>query len=87
MQLGVFVVFPAVLVAGFLVWVWVFVFHLFSGGFILFIYFWLRWVVVVVRGLFSSCSEWGQPFTVACGLLTGVASLVVGTDRRAFGLQ
>ena len=58
-----------------------------SGGFILFIYFWLRWVVVVVRGLFSSCSEWGQPFTVACGLLTGMSSLVVGTDRRAFGLQ
>ena len=42
----------------------------------LFIYFWLRWVFVAARGLFSSCSERGLLFVVVRGLLFAVASLV-----------
>ena len=42
----------------------------------LFIYFWLHWVFVAVRGLFSSCSEWGLLFVAVRGLLIAVASLV-----------
>ena len=37
--------------------------------------FWLCWVFVAVRGLFSSCGEWGLLFVAVCGLLTVVASL------------
>ena len=44
--------------------------------FYIFIYFWLRWVFVAARGLFSGCGEWGLPFLVVRGL-TAVASLVV----------
>ena len=43
----------------------------------LFFYFWLCWVFVTARGLFSSCGEQGLLFIVARGLLTAVASLVV----------
>ena len=42
----------------------------------LFIYFWLRWVFVAARGLFSSCGERGLLFVAVCGLLIAVASLV-----------
>ena len=42
-----------------------------------FIYlFWLHWVFVVARGLFSSCGEQGLLFVVVRGLLIVVASLV-----------
>ena len=39
-----------------------------------FIYFWLHWVFVAARGLFSSCSEPGLLFAVVRGLIA-VASL------------
>ena len=42
----------------------------------LFIYFWLCWVFVAARGLFSSCGERGLLFVVVRGLLIAVASLV-----------
>ena len=43
----------------------------------LFIYlFWLRWVFVAARGLFSSCGERGLLFVAVHGLLIAVASLV-----------
>ena len=48
----------------------------------LFIYFWLCWVFVSVRGLslvaaaFSSCGEWGPLFIAVRGPLTIAASLV-----------
>ena len=42
-----------------------------------FIYcFWLRWVFVAARRLFSACGEWGLFFVVVHGLLIVVASLV-----------
>ena len=43
----------------------------------LFIYFWLRWVFVAARRLFSSCGKRGLLFVAARGLLIAVASLVV----------
>ena len=43
----------------------------------LFIYFWLRWVFVAARGLFSNCGEQGLLFVAVCRLLIAVASLVV----------
>ena len=42
----------------------------------LFIYFWLHWVFIAVRGLLSSCSEWGLLFVAVRGLLIAVGSLV-----------
>ena len=51
-------------------------FHLSFFKINLFIYFWLRWVFVAVRGLFSSCGEQGPLFVVVRGLLIAVASLV-----------
>ena len=47
-------------------------------GFYLFIYFyfWLHWVFVAARRLFSSCSERGLLFVAVCGLVIAVASLV-----------
>ena len=44
--------------------------------FILFIYFWLHYVFVAARRLFSSCGEWGLFFIVVSGLLIAAASLV-----------
>ena len=41
-----------------------------------YIYFWLHWVFVAARGLFSSCSERGLLFIAVLGLLILVASLV-----------
>ena len=52
-------------------------FYLFILKFILFIYFWLHWVFVAVRGLFSSCSERGLLFVAVQGLLIAVATFVV----------
>ena len=43
--------------------------------FYLFIYFWLHWVFVAVRRLFSSCGERGLLFVAVRGLLIAVASL------------
>ena len=40
-------------------------------------YFWLHWVFVAARGLFSSCSERGLLFVVMSGVFIAVASLVV----------
>ena len=52
--------------------------HLFlSFFFFLFIYFWLHWVFVTARRLFSSCGERGLLFVAARRLPTAVASLVV----------
>ena len=42
----------------------------------LFIYFWLHWVFVAQRGLFSSYGERGLLFVAVLGLLIAVASLV-----------
>ena len=42
----------------------------------LFIYFWLCWVFVSVRGLFSSCGQRGPLFIAVRGLLTIAAFLV-----------
>ena len=42
----------------------------------LFIYFWLCWVFVSVRGFFSSCGKRGSLFIVVRGPLTIAASLV-----------
>ena len=48
----------------------VFFFFLMKGFFVfLFIYFWLCWVFVAVRGLFSGCGTWELLFIAACGLL------------------
>ena len=41
-----------------------------------FLSFFLHWVFVAARGLFSSCSEWGLLFVAVRGLLIAVASLV-----------
>ena len=51
----------------------------------LFMYFWLRWVFVAVRGLFSSCGEQGLLFVAVHGLLIVVASLCCGI--QALGAQ
>ena len=40
-------------------------------------YFWLCWVFVAARGLFSGCSEWRLLFVAMRRLLIAVASLVV----------
>ena len=42
-----------------------------------FVYFWLCWVFIAARGLFSSCGERGLLFVEVRGLLIVVASLVV----------
>ena len=49
--------------------------HIFLNKFILFIYFWLRWVFVAARGL-SSCGKQGLLFVAVRRLLVAVASLV-----------
>ena len=41
-----------------------------------FIFFWLHWVFVAARGLFSGCGERGLLFVAVRGLLIAVASLV-----------
>ena len=47
-----------------------------SSGFFFLLIFWLRWVFVAARGLFSSCGERGLLFLAVLGLLIVVASLV-----------
>ena len=51
----------------------------FFNLFILFnlFYFWLHWVLVAARRLFSGCGELGLLFAAVCGLLIAVASPVV----------
>ena len=44
------------------------------------VYFWLHWVFVAVRKLFSSCGERGLRFIVVHRLLIAVASLVAEHD-------
>ena len=53
----------------------------------LFIYCWLCWVFVAVRGLFSSCGDWGLLFVATCGLLLAVASFVLEHELQVRGLQ
>ena len=43
----------------------------------LFFYFWLRWVFIAARGIFSGCGERGLLFAAVRRLLIAVASLVV----------
>ena len=52
-----------------------------AGGFfflkfILFVYFWLRWVFVAAHGLSLVAVEWGLLFVAVDRLLIAVASLV-----------
>ena len=61
-------------------------------GFFLFVcliyfYFWLYWIFVAARGLFSRCGEWGLLFVAVRGLLIAVASLVVEHGLQARRLQ
>ena len=42
----------------------------------IYFYFWLHWIFVAARRLFSSRGEWGLLFVVVHGLLIAVASLV-----------
>ena len=42
-----------------------------------FIYFWLRWVFVAVRGFSLAAASRGPLLVAVCGLLIAVASLVV----------
>ena len=51
-----------------------------------FFFFWLHWVFVAARGLFSSCSEQGLLLEV-CKPLTVVASPVAEHGLQARGLQ
>ena len=44
--------------------------------FIILIYFWLHWVFIAVRGLFSSCGKRGLLLVAVHGLLIAVASLL-----------
>ena len=54
--------------------------------FILFIYFWLRWVFVAAWA-FSSCGEQGLLFVAVHGLLIAVASLVAEHGLQTCRLQ
>ena len=68
--------------------VFLFCFVLFFNKFIYsFIYFWLCWVFIAVRGLFSSCSEPGLLFVAVRGLLTAVGSLVAEHRLQMCRLQ
>ena len=51
-------------------------FVLFCFLILVFFYFWLHWVFVAARGLFSSCGERGLLIVAVRGLLIAVASLV-----------
>ena len=54
--------------------------------FILF-YFWLHWVFVAARGLFSGCGEQGLLFIVACRHRIVVAALVGSMGFRCVGFS
>ena len=56
--------------------------HSFFFFFNKFIYFWLHWVFVSARGLFSSCGERGLLFVVVCN-----ASVVVAHGLSSCGSQ
>ena len=45
---------------------WILLQWTFMHSFFFIYYFWLRWVLVALCGLFSSCSEWGIPSS--CGV-------------------
>ena len=62
-------------------------FTFFFHKFIYFIYFWLCWVFVAARGLFSSYGKQGLLFVVVGGRLTSVASLVAEHGLQARRLQ
>ena len=47
---------------------------------------WLRWAFVAAQA-FSSCGEWGLPFTAVLRLLSVAASLVAENRLYASGLQ
>ena len=49
----------------------------FSENAFFFFNFWLHWVFLAARGLFSSCCERGLLFVAVRGFLIAVASLVV----------
>ena len=51
-------------------------FNIYINLFILFIYFWLRWVSVAARGFSLVAASRGLLFVAVRGLLTVVASLV-----------
>ena len=53
----------------------------------IYFYFWVRWVLVAVRGLLCSCGEWGLLFVAVRKLLIAVASLVAEHGLQARGLQ
>ena len=51
------------------------------------IYFWLCWVLVAARGLFSSCGKRGLLFVAVHGLLIVVASLCCGAQALGVWAQ
>ena len=60
----------------------------FFNKFIYFIlFFWLRWVFVAARGLFSGCGEQGLLFVVVCRLLIVMAPLAGSTGSRRVGFR
>ena len=54
-------------------------------SFYLFVYFWLCWVFVAARGLFSNCGKRGLLFVVVFELLIAMASLCC--EIRALGVR
>ena len=52
----------------------------------IYFYFWLPWVFVAARRLFSSCGEWGLLFFAVPGLLIGWLLLLqsMGSRRTDF---
>ena len=53
----------------------------------IYVYFWLRWVFVAARGLFSNCGERGLLFVVVLGLLIGWLLLLWSTGSRHAGFS
>ena len=50
---------------------------LLKKNYLFYLFIWLLWVFVAVRGLLPSCGERGLLFVAVCGLLIAVTSLVV----------
>ena len=59
-----------------------FVFNIF-----IYFYFWLHWVFVAARGLFSSCGKQGLLFLAVRGLLIGWLLLLQSTGSRRAGFS
>ena len=53
----------------------------------IYFYFWLPWVFVAVRRLFSSCGERGLLFVVVPGLLIGCLLLLQSMGSRHMGFS